>query len=535
MKIRFLTIIAILAFSLSACVSLAEDITPPPSAQQPAPAETEAPATTENNTAAPAEELDGETLYLQHCAKCHNEDGTGANNKGGDLTDAARMNSYPDQMLGALIVQGNGMMMPPIGVELSDQALEALIAYVRGFSGTMPETENVDETESQAESTLDAEADGLGSVAGVVTNGTTGEAADGDFTIQMEIYDQDMMTGFVLTDILETEMNADGSFRFEEIELLEGRAFLAVLDVEGVVHTSQPAFVEEGSSELDLPLTYYETSTDASAVSVDRLHVFFEPPDTEGELAQVVEVFIVSNPTLYVIVPETEGQAVLEFALPEGAENIQFEDSVFGERYTETADGFGDTAPIFPGVGRQEVIVFFEMAYPKKFLAGNSLNFAQKIDFPVDSVIIMAPQGMKIESEILQYDGEREGQGLLYDLFSSPALPAGSTFEMQVSGKVSASATGSDPNAQQNIIYGAIALGVALIAFGLWYYFRDQNDDDDEYDDYDDEDETAYDNAEQIMDAIIALDDAYRAEEIEEEVYQKRRAELKEALKALVD
>ena len=39
--------------------------------------------------------------------------------------------------------------------------------------------------------------------------------------------------------------------------------------------------------------------------------------------------------------------------------------------------------------------------------------------------------------------------------------------------------------------------------------------------------EPAGETAEEIMDAIIALDDQYRAGNISEEAYQKRRADLK--------
>jgi hypothetical protein len=40
-----------------------------------------------------------------------------------------------------------------------------------------------------------------------------------------------------------------------------------------------------------------------------------------------------------------------------------------------------------------------------------------------------------------------------------------------------------------------------------------------------------FESAEDVMDAIIALDDLHRAKKISDESYQKRRAELKEILK----
>ena len=48
------------------------------------------------------------------------------------------------------------------------------------------------------------------------------------------------------------------------------------------------------------------------------------------------------------------------------------------------------------------------------------------------------------------------------------------------------------------------------------------------------EDEEKFDSSEEVMDAIIALDDLHRAKKISDQAYQKRRAELKEILKEMM-
>ena len=540
MKSRFLIIFVILTLALSACVSLAEDITPPPDTRQPAPEATEPAEEAPANEAKPAEDIDGAALFSQNCTACHGTDGTGLGNAA-DLTDGERMGQFPDAMLFALIAKGADVM-PAFADKLSEAEIDVLVAYLREIAAEAPLAESIAEGEEQAETEIESEAEGIGRITGTVFNGSGGDLPEG-LTIQLEGYDQDIMSGgFNQIFTIETSLEADGSYLFEDVEMPEGRAFLALIIDNGVTHSSQPNFVTEGSTELDLPITYYETSTDASQLSVDRLHIFFEPPNMEAEIVQIVEVFVISNPTLYAVVPKEEGQAVIEFTLPDGAVNVQFEDSVFGERYTITSDGFGDTTPILPGMGRQEVVVFFEMPYEKNFLSGNKLNFAQKIDHPIDSAIVMSPQGLKIVSELLQESGEREAQGLIFNTYSSQPLPIGATFEMEVSGKVSVDATSTantETNSQQNMIYGALALGIVLIGAGAWFYMRERNedDDDDDYedDDYDDDDdEIEFDNADKLMDSIIALDDAYRSGDISEDVYKKRRAALKKQLKALV-
>ncbi|RLD06625.1 MAG: hypothetical protein DRI32_02260 [Chloroflexi bacterium] len=530
MKSRFLVIFAILALSLSACVSLAEDITPPPDAQE----QVTAPEATDEpeESVAPETSENGETLFAENCIRCHGEDGTGLENAA-DLTNSERMSRYPDAMLAAVIEKGNGNGMPAFGDELNNTEIASLVTYLRGIEAKTTDAESAVDGDAQAAPTSEAEADLTGKITGSVINGTGGDLPEG-LTIQLEAYDHDLSNGgFNKIFTLESSVDADGNYLFENIEMPEGRAFLGIIEKDGVVYSSQPGFAMKGITELDIDVIYYETSTDASELNIDRLHIFFEPPDVEAELAQVVEVFVVSNPTLYAIVPEEAGKAVIEFALPEGATNIQFDDGVFGERYTQTAGGFGDTDPILPGMGRLEIVTFFEMPYEKAFLVGNQLNFVQKITHPIDSAIVMSPQGLKIESDLLKESGEREAQGLIYNTYSSQPLPIGATFEMTVSGKVSATATGGETNSQQNIVYGALALGLVLIGAGVWFYLRDRNEDDYEDDDYED-DSVEYDDADKLMDAIIALDDAYRTGDISEEVYRKRRGTLKEELKKLV-
>ncbi|MBT3187869.1 MAG: c-type cytochrome [Anaerolineae bacterium] len=644
MKSRLFIFLAILALALSACVSLAEDITPPPDHVAPTPRPTMEPiwpkdtpnaangasifaekctpchgetglgdgvdsaklpnpaapigsaaiavqaspadwylAVTEGNLEAlmppfaslsDSERWDvvayayslsisdeeiatGEKIFQSQCAECHGEDGQGGTSPT-DFSDQSFMATRSAAALADIIINGNDYGMDAHNAELDDAEIFALTSYIRSFTfdlipaevvetnatpevateasaeetaETTPVAESTDEGQEQAETTSESDVEGLGTITGTVINGSTGGELPEGLIILLEAYDHDQVSGgFNQVFTLETALDADGSYLFKDVESPEGRAFLANIIKDDITYSSQPNFVTEGSTTLDLPIVYYETSTDASKLSIERLHIFFEPPNAELGIMQMVEVFVISNPTVFAIAPAEEGKAVIELDLPEGATNIQFEDGVFGERYTQTKDGFGDTAAILPGAGIHEIIVFFEMPYKR------SLDFTQTINYSIDSAIVMSPQGLKIKSDFLQESGEREAQGLIYNTFSSQPLPIGATFEMEISGKVSSSATGADPSAEQNMIYGALALGIVLIGAGIWFYLRERNEDDDyEEEEIDDDDDAVeYNDADNLMDAIIALDDAYRSGDMEKEVYKKRRAALKAQLKELV-
>jgi hypothetical protein len=48
------------------------------------------------------------------------------------------------------------------------------------------------------------------------------------------------------------------------------------------------------------------------------------------------------------------------------------------------------------------------------------------------------------------------------------------------------------------------------------------------------EEENEFESSEDVLDAIVALDDLHRAKKISDEAYQKRRAELKDILKGMM-
>ena len=61
-------------------------------------------------------------------------------------------------------------------------------------------------------------------------------------------------------------------------------------------------------------------------------------------------------------------------------------------------------------------------------------------------------------------------------------------------------------------------------------YLRDRNKEE-EFEGDEEEEENEYDDAESVMDAIIALDDLHRSGKMSDEAYKNRREELKNALK----
>ena len=84
---------------------------------------------------------------------------------------------------------------------------------------------------------------------------------------------------------------------------------------------------------------------------------------------------------------------------------------------------------------------------------------------------------------------------------------------------------------------GLVAFGVVLIVAGVWLYTRSRKERPEERE-YDADGEYPAgengDDLDMLFDAILALDDQYKAGKLPQEAYQKRRSELKARIKELM-
>ena len=125
-------------------------------------------------------------------------------------------------------------------------------------------------------------------------------------------------------------------------------------------------------------------------------------------------------------------------------------------------------------------------------------------------------------------------QNFNFQIYELDNVGAGDKVAFTVSGTPTEGASASTPetNSNKNLLIGAGALGIALVVAGTWTYLRDRTRPGED-DDLEDEDDV-FESPEDVMDAIIALDDLHRAKKISDEAYHERRAELKEVLKEML-
>jgi len=487
----------------------------------------------------PKEEIQkGRKLFEANCANCPTD----------FFKNQEKMSALSEVELARMIRQGNDEVKA-FGSNLTDDDVWAIAAYLRTLSfgaaplaqptvapvigtplasnaGTPTQSAQGTPVESAAQTQVPGEAlptpkPGFGAVSGSVEN-KSGAALSSDLKITLRGYDHgaDPSAGAQEVLTLDGTANKDGTFAFENVELVPRRIFIAEAVHEGVPLQSGFAMVAEGVSTLTLPpITLYATTTDTSALVMDEVRLFFE---YGGDKIQVFEVYSFRNTTDKIIVaPLKDGVEIPFIKPPEGAQSLGYEPMQGSQRPVSTDKGLA----IPPNEQPYELIAFSTLAKDKK------VEVAQPFVLPVTSLTVFLPEGVKADGARLNDHGVQAMQGLNFQLYASGSINAGETVSFTLSGtprEASASTATPATNTNQNLLIGAGVLGLALILAGGWMYFRDRNRvDDEEEEDAGDE----FESSEDVMDAILALDDLHRAGKISDDAYQKRRAELKEILR----
>jgi len=325
----------------------------------------------------------------------------------------------------------------------------------------------------------------------------------------------------------EGSLNTDGSFVFENIEMPLNRIFTAEVNYDGTDLQSDYAIVKEGDTSLSVPpIKLYNKTTDTSKLVVDESRIFFEY-GTDNTI-QVFNVYSFRNPTDEIIVVTLNKDGEVPFIKPpEGSSGVGYEPMQDSEKFMQTQNGFA----IPPSENAYGLIEFASVSQTKEF------EFSQEFILPVKTVTVFVPEGVTAKNTKLSDQGIQAIQNFNFQIYELDGVGAGDKVKLTISGtpkeaSATTSSSTSTPEAvtsNKNILIGAGAFGVALILAGAWMYLRDRNHAEETNTAEDAGDE--YESSEDVIDAIIALDDLHRSKKISEDAYQKRRSELKDVLK----
>ena len=487
----------------------------------------------------------GKGLFEAKCAECHADGFTTEfmAGKSADNITFAISNGYKDMpaidmpeedayaIASYLRMQTVALPAAPTAVPATETPVSAETvtpsAETTPVDGTQaavtPEanTEAAGTPQAAAEATVTTEATlaaGFGTVSGALDNQTGAALPSGvRVTLKALEHGADPNTGPTEISSLETTASADGKFVFENIEIPENRIFIAEAIVNGQTYQSDFAVVEAGMTELVIPtIAIFDSSDDFSVLTIDSLQLHFDfANETE---VQIFGVYTISNPTDKSIQVKMEAQQAIPFVpFPDGSTPLGYEATQDTAAFVQTVDGFA----MPPSTTPYGLIAF--ASYPKS----DKIVVSQTVPLPISGVSILLPEGLKAEGDQLTDAGVQTMQSASFQIYTTGALKKDETLEFTITGKVKDTTVNADITQNKTLLIGVGSFGVVLILAGVWLFLRDRK----REVEVDEEDEDEFDDPDSLMDAIIALDDLHRAGKLSDEAYQKRREELKNALK----
>ena len=490
----------------------------------------------------------GKELFEANCANCSTD----------FFKDQSKMSALSEVELARIIKQGNEEVKA-FGSNLNDDDMWAVSAYLRTLafdtapvvsapaSTSTPEALAVTETPASTDAgtpstegtplggteqvpatsaaTTVAKA-GFGTVSGSIEN-KTGTDLPSDMKVTLRGYDHGADPSAGPQEVLSQEgsLNADGSFVFENIEIPLNRIFTAEINYDGTKLQSEYAIVKEGDTRVSVPpIVLYNKTTDTSKLVVDESRIFFEY-GTDNTI-QIFNVYSFRNPTAETIVVTLNDKGEVPFIKPpEGSSGVGYEPMQDTEKFMQTQNGFA----IPPSEKAYGLIAFASVSKAEKF------DFSQEFILPVATVTVFVPEGVTAKNTKLSDLGIQAIQNFNFQIYELDGVGAGEKVKLTVSGTpketaaTSSSSAPAEVSSNKNLLIGAGALGLALILAGAWMYLRDRNRAEETNGEEDSGAE--FETSEDVIDAIIALDDLHRAKKISDEAYKKRRAELKDILK----
>jgi mono/diheme cytochrome c family protein len=304
----------------------------------------------------------GAQLYAANCVKCHGASGDGrgemvlTNQVGAmpSFRDAAHVSAQTPQTYFSIITNGNlEKLMPPWKDALTEQERWDVAYYVYSLH-TTPEALGL----SGAESTVEPLPDSV-TFTGTVTNKTANGKVPADLQIALRYGKIDEPENFQM---VTASLNADNSFTFADLPTDKDFIYFAFTVYQGRNFTSDPITADQLHADMTLPLTIYELTEDPSVVTIKRIDAEVQPHNVENLGTGIVfiqRITYENTSDRMFTLPQQIGNAYASIVLqlPPGAIILSMDNAT---RYvvSEERGIIADTLPVLPGEHTVNVIFF---------------------------------------------------------------------------------------------------------------------------------------------------------------------------------
>lgn len=379
---------------------------------------------------------------------------------------------------------------------------------------------------AQAQETPDAAPDLLasaprGTVIGRVTNGTAASPAPASISVTLLINHENVTQAH-----LETVTDADGSFQFSDVPIVNGYEYVTAALYRDRIFNSPFVIGDGATTTLTLPINIYELTEDPSVLSISSSTAQVTAQGSTLEVRQVLR-FNNTSDRLYTSSTDLGGGrfgSVL-VALPPGAQVVSLDNQT---RYIVSTRDFTvlDTAPILPG-DEHVIILAYIIPYD-----GTAALIEQPLNYPFtgQAQLLVSPTTLKLQSDQLAPTGEQTIADKVYSGYAGTLqLKAGDVIRYELSGAAAPGASGialqtTAENGSSVVVFVLTALiGLGLLATVIALVLRRRH--------------NAAPRPEQLMDAlsqqIALLDRKHAAGELPHDLWHQQRRPLQARLDEL--
>jgi hypothetical protein len=219
--------------------------------------------------------------------------------------------------------------------------------------------------------------------------------------------------------------DADGRFRFENLDTSSDLEYLPEVDYLGVTYSpAAPYSFADGTTELTVTLSVYENTEDSASLRADGMHLIVDR-DEESGLLLFTEIYLISNTGDRTVIGRegvVEGQrATVQIPLPDNAQDLFFPQMAPEEELFEVGGTLVDTRAVRPGTDSLSVIFVYALA-----MADDTVRLERSVAYPTANVTVLVPEGrLDLRSDQLEFRDVRPFEGTDYRHYATHGVMPG--------------------------------------------------------------------------------------------------------------
>lgn len=263
-------------------------------------------------------------------------------------------------------------------------------------------------------------------VRGRVVNGTEGANVPPGLDVQLHAFSR--TAGSFTT--AESTTEGDGTFRFDEVPLLEEGAYAVTADYGGMRYSM---LLDRQELSRPLELMVYEPTQDIAVIQIEHQALIISEISEGDQEIKAAEFLTLSNTSDRTLVPDLsnvgQGQfSFLRFSLPPQAQGLEVESDLVGGEIISIGSGFALTAPVTPG----DHSVSFTFSFPYR---GDAAVYRQRLLQGAEIYQVLVPDRLsQVQVGSLEPKPSLEVSGVTYRVWEGQGFAPGQGFEVRLTG-----------------------------------------------------------------------------------------------------